>query len=93
MKEYKDCLGVDIKVGDTVVYPVRRGSDLHMKAGRVLELIKITHKDFADVVYPALKVATTTRSKDPTKISVPKRVEVSFERFERCVVAKGEIDV
>lgn len=93
MIEHRDCLGVYIEVGDTIVYPVRRGSNLHMKAGKVLELTKITHKDFADMVYPALRIATTIRSKDPTKISVPRKVEVTFQRFERCVVAKGEIDV
>jgi hypothetical protein len=87
--EYKDCLGVDIKIGDTIVYPVRRGSQLHMKSGTVLQLASTTQKEHFGGTYPALKVQVLSKPKDPTKIGQAKLIEVLVQRLERCVVAKG----
>lgn len=87
--EYRDCLGRDIKVGDTIVYPVRRGSSLHMKCGLVLELIDITHKEYYGGTYPALRLQVWSIPKDPMKIGQARLIKVIFQRLERCVVAKG----
>ena len=35
--EFVDCRGVEIKLGDVVVYPVRRGSNMVLKEGTVCE--------------------------------------------------------
>lgn len=83
---YNDFRGVEIKVGDSIVYPVRRGSDLHLKSGKVLELTEATQKDYCGEPTPALKIKTLAKNNDPTKPREPKYVEAEFTSLHRCVV-------
>ena len=38
MSKFVDCRGVRIKLGDTIVYPVRRGATMTMKEATVFEV-------------------------------------------------------
>lgn len=38
MPELKDFFGAEFKVGDRVVYPTRRGSELTMNSARIVDL-------------------------------------------------------
>ena len=89
--EYKDFRGINIFIGDTIVYPVRRGSELHLKSGLVLELT--THQDKSQVGYdyPALRIETLSKRKDPTKLGTAKLVESIFTSLQRCVVVPNVV--
>ena len=72
MNELRDYLGNLIEPGDTVVYPVRRGSDMHLRTMRVshIEVIRSTP--------PVLHVAGSNDNGRPVKLENP----------DRCVVVK-----
>lgn len=38
MKEFRDCRGTRIKIGDIIVYPVRRRSTMELKEATVCEV-------------------------------------------------------
>jgi hypothetical protein len=38
MSQFKDCRGVRIKIGDIIVYPVRRGSNMELKEATVCDV-------------------------------------------------------
>ena len=84
--EYKDFRGKDIFPADTIVYPVRRGSDLHLKSGVVLELTIEIDKDTYGCRRPGLRIETLAKNNDPTRLKPPKTVETIFTSLHRCVV-------
>lgn len=85
---YNDFRGVEIKVGDTIVYPVRRRDDLHLKSGLVLELLEVDPKEYCAGTTPALKIETLAKNNDPTKSKGRKYVETIFTSLHRCVVVE-----
>ncbi len=86
--KYKDFMGKAIQVGDTIVYPVRRGSDLHLKSGVVLELTETWTISDYDLACPALRIKTKRKHGDPSKIETTKMVEAIFTSLHRCVVVE-----
>ena len=86
--EYRDFRGTTIEPGDNIVYPVKRGNDLHLKLGIVLELTSKEDKDSVGMKYPALRIETLAKNNDPTKIRTkePKYVKTLFTSLHRCVV-------
>lgn len=82
---YKDQYGVEIKVGDVINYPVRRGSCLWMSTAVVVELRKKT-RDRSETFFPILGVV----SKSGSYRGLVRRVEV--HSLSACtVISKDDI--
>lgn len=78
-KEWKDYLGNEIKIGDTIVYPTRAGSWMEMNTAVVYEL-------FMDDTYrgPQYKLKAT---RVPNEWS-PKAAKVTISCLGRVVVIR-----
>ncbi len=74
----KDFLGKTIKVGDTIVYPVRQGSDMWMSKAEVLGINK---RNLSGYQHITLSI-NVMQSWDGRPISVKSRLY----NYERCVV-------
>lgn len=81
-----DWRGVEIKVGDTVVYPVRHGSSMWMVEGEIVELHPIIDRRWNTAMkrLDLIQVGgvTVERRRDSYDEKVdPKRVKVGFKRL------------
>jgi hypothetical protein len=88
--KYKDFLGNDIKVGDTIVYPLRSGSWMRLRKGVVRKRTKT--QDYYSAVelsvsVPALMIEVESTKWDTVRReSIPTTRVVPFRSLDRCVV-------
>lgn len=84
--EYKDFLGQEIEVGDTIVYPVRWGSSMWLSKTKVLERTETTS------YYGPHKAALKVKGKSKNWYTKEERPYVrTVHRLDRVVVVeKGD---
>lgn len=78
-----DYLGKEINVGDTIVYPARRGSSLWMRKAVVEGVVEKKARNYNNDVYTIF--ALRTRPVDP-RTNKPMRKAGFFTSIDRCVV-------